>query len=200
MGEDWIEAQKGEQEWWGNCTNTLGEELKQLVYARYMGIQFHQHDGIPYQIDLKGKSVLDVGGGPASLVLKTVNASRRSVVDPCEYPDWVKRRYADSGINYYRIPGEELSSENRYDEVWMYNCLQHVSDPRLIIENCLNAVTPGGTFRIFEWINTPINEAHPVSMTADMLAEWTGERGIVVQLNESGCVGTAYCDIIEVER
>jgi len=29
----WQKAQRWEKDWWGNCTNTFGEETKQLLYA-----------------------------------------------------------------------------------------------------------------------------------------------------------------------
>ena len=192
----WDDAQAEEREWWGNCTNTLGEEIKQLVYARYMGIHFHHIDGIPYQIDLRGDSVLDVGGGPVSLLLKTFNGGRLSVFDPCDYPQWVEDRYLANNINLYRCKGEDLSSRERYDQVWLYNCLQHVDDPELIIKNCLDALVPGGVFRIFEWIDTDVNEAHPHSLRSEDFHSWTGQHGGIVHLNESGCVGTAYYDCV----
>lgn len=194
----WNNAQAEEAEWWGTCANTLGEELKQLVYANRMGIEFKKIDGIPYQIDLQGKRVLDVGGGPTSLLLKSFNHPKCMVVDPCDYPKWVSDRYTAAGVTLARLRGEDIGSEERFDEVWLYNCLQHVDNPKLIIENCLRAVKPGGTFRIFEWINTPVNEAHPVSLTYSDLAEWTGQAGNIENLNEMGCVGTAYYDTIKV--
>lgn len=193
---NWAEAQEQEQEWWGNCANTLGEELKQLTYAKHMGLTFHEYDGIPYQIDLKGKSVLDIGGGPTSLLLKTTNGGQRSVYDPCLYPDWVMKRYNTADIQYYRCKGEDIPVVDRYDEVWMYNCLQHVDDPAQIIKNGFRALKEGGTFRIFEWINTEVNEAHPHSLDEIFFQELTRDTGRVVVLGENGCFGTAWCGII----
>lgn len=195
---DWQEAQKEEQEWWGNCSNTLGEELKQTVYARYLGLHFKEIDGIPYQIDLYGARVLDIGGGPSSLLLKTFNRheDKSAVYDPCEYPSWVMQRYLAADILYYRCKGEDIPVVNRFDEVWMYNCLQHVDDPELIIKKGFEALKPGGVFRIFEWIDTPVNEAHPHSLSAEDFHKWTGQHGGVVSLNELGCVGHAYYDVV----
>jgi hypothetical protein len=34
----WDEAQKFEEQFWGNCVNTFSEELKQRVYAEHMGL------------------------------------------------------------------------------------------------------------------------------------------------------------------
>lgn len=195
---DWESAQKEEREWWGDCANTLGEELKQTVYARYLGLHFKQIDGLPYQIDLHGDKVLDIGGGPTSLLLKSFNfAPGTRVIDPCEYPVWVYDRYRTHGVGVWQDQAENLSlMSGVYDEVWMYNCLQHVDDPELIIKNGFDVLKPGGVFRIFEWIDTEINEAHPHSLTSEDFHRWTGQYGGIVHLNELGAVGTAYYDVV----
>ncbi|MHC4464472.1 MAG: hypothetical protein ACYS30_24030, partial [Planctomycetota bacterium] len=58
----WSEVQEWETSWWGKCINTYGEETKQLLYADRMGLQMF-HDGkSPFNIDVKGANVLDIGG------------------------------------------------------------------------------------------------------------------------------------------
>ncbi|MFH1554929.1 MAG: hypothetical protein ABII76_08730, partial [Pseudomonadota bacterium] len=72
-----------EEEWWGDCINTADEEAKQAKFAELMGITPVEGEGWfvpPY--DLGGKSVLDVGGGPVSLLLKCRNRGRCVVLDP----------------------------------------------------------------------------------------------------------------------
>jgi len=72
-GSVWQQAQEWEFGWWGNCVNTYGEETKQLLYAARMGLTAF-HDGkSPFNFDLGGASVLDIGGGPSSLLLKCTN-------------------------------------------------------------------------------------------------------------------------------
>ena len=85
--EQWDKAQQYETRFWSNeglglgATNSYHEELKQLIYAEKMGIQVDQWS----RIDLGSKSVLDVGGGPSSLLLKTYNGKRK-VIDPLDMP------------------------------------------------------------------------------------------------------------------
>ena len=117
----WEAAQEKERNWWGSCQNTFEEEGKQLEYAVKMGLD-HSPDGMnPYSFDMKGKSVLDIGGGPASLLLKCRNV-RGKVVDPMVVPSWVIERYREAGIEYERTMAETMQ-ESGWDEVWIYNTL-----------------------------------------------------------------------------
>ena len=97
-------------------------------------------------------------------------------------------RYDKKNIEYWKIKGEDLNEEN-WDEVWIYNCLQHVDDPEKIIKNALKA---GKVLRLFEWINIPPHPGHPHELTEEKLNEWIGAKGNTIQLAESGCYGTGY--------
>jgi len=187
----WAEAQIWESGWWGDCANTIGEELKQLVYANRMGLRFH-HDGRgPYNIEMNDVSVLDIGGGPVSLLLKCVNVIGM-VADPLVMPKWVHRRYDCAGIAIEPVAGENLR-ESGWDEVWIYNVLQHTKSPARVIENARAA---GKVVRIFEWIETAVNVGHPHAFTADQFDEWLGGHGKVETLKgEAGCFGKCYYGI-----
>lgn len=198
--DHWLEAQDEEMSWWGDCANTYWEEHKQLTYAKYMGLEFYENEHSPYNIEIGNKKVVDIGGGPSSLLLKTTKPFNNlsTIVDPCEYPPWVYHRYAGHGIIAVMIPAENwISDELDADEVWMYNCLQHTQSPAQIIQNGLNALTPGGVFRVFEWINTPTNEAHPHSLTKKFLDEAFQEEGHTVSLAADGCYGEAYYGVFQ---
>lgn len=186
---NWKQAQAWECKWWGTCQNTLGEEIKQITYAQRMGLVNH-HDGrSPYNYDLRGASVLDIGGGPASLLLKCINAGRMVVMDPLAVPEWALARYRLAGIEYWQRPAEELEAEALFDEVWIYNVLQHVMNPERVIGNAQKA---GGIIRLFEWIETAVNEGHPHAFSEAQLNEWLRGEGKVEQLHENGCEGKAY--------
>lgn len=190
----WTEAQKWESSWWGNCVNTFGEEHKQLLYADKMGLVFFHNQKSPFNIDMEGKSVLDIGGGPCSLLLKCVNLKKGAVRDPLSFPKWVKQRYKEAGIDYARATGEDvLSSLDKgevFDEVWLYNVLQHTQNPQKIIKNARKV---GKTIRIFEWINTPINKGHIHTLTQENLDKWLGGEGHVETLKgQNTCFGECY--------
>ena len=91
-----------EKDYWGNCANTFDEDQKHYVYAHYMELpQIH------YSFDAKNKRILDIGGGPSSMMLKCKNLAKGKVCDPLDYPDWTKQRYASHNIDVQVIHGKE---------------------------------------------------------------------------------------------
>lgn len=177
-----------EAAWWADCSNTFREEQKQLVYASRMGLVANWSGGHPPTFDLAGRSVIDVGGGPVSLLLKSVNRGWSVVLDPAEYPLWVRLRYQTCDIEYWQMPGEELEDQG-HDEAWIYNTLQHVQDPEKVISNLRSSAQ---TIRIFEWIEIDPYPGHPHRLERESLDEWLGGRGFVATLNENGAHGLAY--------
>lgn len=189
----WKDESKWEAEWWGSCLNTLGEELKQLAYAKRMGLIFKNIDGrTPYSIDMQGKTVLDIGGGPCSLLLKCVNLKQGWVVDPCDYPAWVSARYSCANIGISKSPAESWhyeKFEKPWDEVWIYNCLQHVMDPALIIQNIRKA---SRVIRLFEWLEIPVSPGHPWFLIESQMNDWLGGEGRSENINDNGAIGKCY--------
>lgn len=179
-----------EYAWWSDCANTWHEEEKQFVYAKRMGLQANWSCAHPPTYDLGGRSVIDIGGGPVSLLLKTINLGRAVVADPGQWPEWVIQRYTAHGIEYWRTNGEDIDGYT-FDEVWIYNVLQHVIDPELVIQRS-RALVPEGVIRIFEWIEIDPYAGHPHRLEREVLDEWLGATGFVVDLNERGAVGRAY--------
>jgi hypothetical protein len=181
-----------EKMYWENYGNMWHEEEKQYVYARYMGIQQTAHHFL-----LNNVSVIDIGGGPSSMLLKCYGLTKGLVCDPLDYPYWTKLRYRDKNIDTYVMRGEDLD-ELGWDEAWIYNCLQHTDEPELIISNAKRAAKK---LRIFEWVNTPPDHMHPRVLTKDLLDAWieNGAESIskTVRLGESGCYGEAYYGVFE---
>lgn len=184
-------AQEWEAEWWGSCLLTFGEEAKQISYGYRMGLVNEPWMGKWPCYDLAGRSILDLGGGPVSMLLKTRDGSRLTVVDPCPYPDWVAARYAAAGIEYRVEVAEKYLSVSSFDEAWIYNVLQHVVDPEAVIAT---ARAHAKTLRIFEWVDTETNVGHPHSLSKSDLDRWIGNDadGTVEMVNENGAYGLAY--------
>jgi len=158
-----------EAEFWGSCVNTWGEEVKQAEYAKRMGLTVY---GTWPRFDLAGRSVLDIGGGPVSILLKTVNAVG-TVVDPCPFPDWVTARYAEHDVRVVREPAE-MFRERGFDECWIYNVLQHVENPGQVVGAAKEAAA---TVRVFEWTGIPADDLHPHVLTVERLAAWCDADG-----------------------
>lgn len=169
----WAEVQYHEADYWGNCLGmrAWGEFTKQEMYGREMGVFDDYGDGHG-ELNMRGKSIMDVGGGPVSMTLRCYNAGRLIVVDPCEWPASVLRRYKAYGIKFIQEAGERLNAQpalDKHDEVWVYNVLQHTQDPRAVMYNAMDRVKPGGVLRIFEWLNIPADKCHPHVLTAEWL-------------------------------
>jgi len=176
-----------ESNYWGDCCNTFDEDQKHYVYAKYMGLK-----RVGYSLDVAGARIIDIGGGPTSMLLKTINLAARSlVIDPLMYPMWTYDRYSTKGIDSMICRGEDIYEEG-FDEAWIYNCLQHTDDPDLIIKNALRAAK---TIRLFEWVDIPPHDGHPQMITKKMLDDAIGSEGRLVDLAEAGCFGKAYYNI-----
>lgn len=197
----WDEDQQWESEWWGDCLNTFAEEAKQLTYASRMGLVNEPDLGRWPYYNLHGRSVLDIGGGPVSLLLKTHNRGRCVVADPCEYPDWIKIRYDVANVEYVQAEGEELDTVfepgTLFDEAWIYNVLQHTHDPEKIVTNARKLAR---TVRLFEWIDIPPMQGHPQELKAFKLATWLGDYGKVEDFRpkpENGCDQVAFYGVFD---
>lgn len=200
MTTDWQQAQKWEKDWWGECLNTTWEELKQIKYTSRMGIDMPGSPGSPYAFDAHGASVLDVGASAISLLLKTNNLSikeQSTVVDPLPLPKWAVDRYITAGLKFVNKPAEKLPfADKQFDEVWIYNCLQHTQDPRAIVNEIKRV---GKLIRIFEWVDTGVSAGHIHNLTELELNVWLGGEGKVEQLNEVGLKGKGYYGIFPTE-
>ena len=187
-----------EQRWWGDCKDTSNEENKQRTYAKHMGLGVDKniiYFNPPYAMRQK---VIDIGGGPVSMLLKMAENEVRDckVYDPSTYPEWTVERYKDHGIQYIKKGGEEVD-ERGYDEVWIYNCLQHTQDPALIIANAKRAAK---RLRIFEWIDMPQEVGHPHILTQENLEKWIGQAGNVKYINENGATGKCFYGVFEFKN
>lgn len=188
--QTWEQANKWESAWWGACLNTVSEEIKQTTYNRLMGLT-------PYGYDLKGKSVIDIGGGPISLLLKYKNRGMCSVVDPLVVPDWVQMRYEENDIEFLNFKAEDVDIDllgGTYDEAWIYNCLQHTDSPKTVAKLALNT---SKIVRVFEWVETGTADGPIHNLTEKKLNEWFGGQGKVLNLNENGCRGLAYFGVFK---
>jgi hypothetical protein len=178
---------KFEKNFWGDCTNTFGEDQKHYVYARLMKLECNG-----FYFDVQHKAILDIGGGPTSMLLKVSNLSRGMVCDPIRYPDWVYARYKLKGVVSVVLAGEDIETIG-WDEVWIYNVLQHCRDPERIVQNAWKAAP---LIRLFEWIDIPPHPGHPQMLTEADLSKWLGVAGTVGELTgEAGCYGKFFAGV-----
>ncbi len=219
--DQWIKAQIDEvKHWYGHNPSDNAEHMLvaselygQIVgYAKFLGLENdylinNSHDasyhGTDYykkpRYDLQGKSVVDLGGGPTSLLLRCRNFSKAIVVDPLPMTDTVKKRYKEHGIELISLPAEEFMYPQKFDEVWNYNCLHHVMDPDQILQNAKQNCK---TLRIYEILNTRIDSMHLYSFNADYFHRMLGPGGNVKNMNNElkpSPDGDAYYGIFHFE-
>jgi len=173
-----------EAAWWGDCANTADEEYKQARYAEFMGIEsVYRVKGAGWFVppyDLRGLSILDIGGGPVSLLLKCINRGVCTVVDPILWPAWVQGRYQEAKIEYIQSGAEEADlgdrSMTRPGFTIACSMLRSAQSDR----GCQTACS---IVRVFEWLNTEVNEMHPHTFTKDWLDQAFGADGKYTRLN-----------------
>jgi 2-polyprenyl-3-methyl-5-hydroxy-6-metoxy-1,4-benzoquinol methylase len=197
--EQWTNAQAGELKYWQRPGCLWGEFDKQLCYFRHM--KLWEDFGLPdFELDMKGKSVLDIGCGPASGMLRMTNASRLTGVDPCEYGAAARRRYKAFGIDYHVARAEDMESLNLpvHDLGLIYNVLQHPEDPAAIVRQ---AIKHCREIRLIEWQFVPQDNEHLWVLTPDLVLNWFAGCKIkyiaLPRITECQCNATALVGIFE---
>jgi hypothetical protein len=173
---------------YGDCTNTFAEDQKHFVMARLMGLAVRND-----AINISNVSILDIGGGPNSMLLKCHHLKNSAVVDPIKWPLWIEDRYASKSIKLIEDKGEYIN-ETGYDEVWITDTLAYANDPQRLINNAISAAP---RIRIFEWINEERSDIRPNVITKNIMNQWMGMSGKTVELSQRGCYGTAYFGVFE---
>jgi hypothetical protein len=186
---------KDELLFWSHYSNHICELDKQSFCAKQIGI-FETNDPTPYVVDLQGKSVLEIGAGPNGLCLRAQNG-RRKVIDPAEYPEWVWDRYKYFGVEYENIMAENMN-ESGWDEVWLVNCMQHVTNPDKVMENIKKA---GKVLRIFEWLNIPVDACHHHTFTREWYDTRLNTVGNILPCKEISMYTTdAYYGVYPIQQ
>ncbi len=142
-----------------------GEVKKQDTYITLMYLSFDETN----KINLNGKNIIDIGGGPNSILLRSYNFNKAVVVDPLNYPQFIIKRYNDNNISFIKDKGENVINyykNKEFDECWIYNVLEHVQCPEILLRN-INSFAK--ILRIFEWLELPPREGHPHSINEQLI-------------------------------
>lgn len=155
----WIAAQVGERRfhcdwvegWRDHSDPEVRRRGEHAMRAWYAGML-----RIPTQVP-PAASVTDFACGPQSLLLTSPTLGRMVAVDPLEFLPADEATYREHGIERFVTPAEYYTGEPT-NEVWMYNCLQHVMDWEATLRvACRHAKD---TLRLFEWIGVPTDDLH----------------------------------------
>jgi hypothetical protein len=158
--ERWEEAQRGEEIFFHH------DYENESAYRNTAFIILQKYFNLNIETDLVGKKILECGGGcyPASYFC--VGLKKIINVEPLydKFPDSVKQKLLSKKIESISVPFEDYNTKTKFDEVWFFNVLQHVRDPIMQIENAKKIAK---TIRVFEPINTPVNNEHPHSFNLE---------------------------------
>jgi hypothetical protein len=154
--ERWDSAQRGEVDHYdyGNEAN----------YKNSSSIILKEHFNIDPEKDLVGKKILESGGGCYPSIYFCKGLKKAVNIEPLydQFPENVKQRLVQNGIETLSIPFENYSTRTKFDEVWFFNVLTHVMNPELQLEIAKKVAK---TVRVFEPIDTAVNNEHPHTLT-----------------------------------
>ncbi len=148
---------------------------------------------MPY-LDYENKTIIDVGSGPVGPLLYCKNISNKSAcIEPLinKYNPIVKERYSNNGINVFDGPFEDYIFNEKIDEIWFFNILQHCIDPELCLKK---AIQNSKIIRVFEPIDLPTNNEHPHSFSEQWFKDILGDEikifqgGTIDRFHQANCV------------
>jgi len=164
--ERWHEAQEGERRFHNNHNQSF-VSMRTMYESSYK--QYFAY--VEIDTDLKGKRILEIGCADIPALYFCSNYIDSAIIEPLPSKtlDWIA---GHMDITIYREPAETLELDEQYDEIWLFNVLQHVIDPDKIVSNCKEWAH---RIRYFEPIDTAINEVHPHSFTLEQYKAWFGD-------------------------
>lgn len=171
--ERWQQAQKAEREF----HDGRGLEQKLEDYAKFYRTCLRLLD-----IDrVYVRNVLEVGCADIPLLHYHLQ-SESSVCEPMPSPILHKICHIEKiSMHYCKFEDLEEPSE-QFNEVWIFNVMQHIQDPEKFIEK---AKRIGKSILFFEPIDWPIEIYHPFSYTLDDYKRWFGD---CVQFYKGGSI------------
>lgn len=154
----WLEVQKAE------APHHTGEKDRLLSIYKESYRQYFKWLGI--DTDLKGKKIIEIGCAniPALYFCENYEGV---IIEPM--PSLILEELTkDMPVTLLKEPAEYVDLKG-YDEVWLFNVLQHVIDPALLISNMKRSAK---TIRYFEPVNTDICTYHPHAFTMSDFEGW----------------------------
>lgn len=145
--ERWQEAQIAEFP--QNPLNPARYEFRNNALFALLQIDHNQH----------GKTIVEIGCGPSPVTSACVNVNA-VLIEPLDYV-----------LNAARIRQTAEDAEFSGDEAWLFNVLQHVRDPELIVQKCKQMPV----VRFFEPIDYPVSLCHPHSFSLQDFQRWFGD-------------------------
>jgi len=155
--ETWENAQFHERKW--HDKNPLTREQAEVYYQGYF-------DHLDIDRDCKGKTIIEIGSAdiPALSFCENVKGI---IIEPLP-SDKLLLTAKEKGIELIKLRAEDYYFP-KVDEVWMFNILQHVINPDVIIQKSLVA---SNCVRFFEPIEFGTDRMHLHNFTMDYFKQF----------------------------
>jgi len=173
--ERWEEAQIGEKLY-------HIQEPVEMSYEHYRNTYKNYFEYLGIDKDLKGKKIMEIGPGRISGLLFCENYSKSYIIEPTEYED-IDYLYEGKNLEIIKKTVEETDLPE-VDEVWIFNLLQHVQNPDLLVSKCKEV---SKIIRFFEPIDLPTNLEHPFTFSKNDFITYFGS--CVTDYEPSGIPG-----------
>lgn len=207
---NWQIANIHESEHWEKFTaeaDTIA--VAQPQYMDSLFINSDYFDSRDLSLNFRGLKVLDVGGGPSSILLRSNKNhselhdgfSEGVVIDPVKISEHQKLRYEYFGVRFIQDMAENITkyySENYFDECFIYNCLQHVEDPIRILDGITKV---SKKIRIAEPIHIPTDKCHLHTFTEEYFANYFDNDKWEIEMQNIVTIGVRhYIGIINLNK
>lgn len=121
------------------------------------------------QPEQKGKIIMEIGCADVPALMFCENYATSYIIEPLPSPILLELT-KDLPITILVSPAEHLEFPV-VDEVWLFNVLQHVIDPDVIIDKCKKAAN---VIRFFEPINDGVDLCHLHTFTLEYFQKHFG--------------------------
>jgi ubiquinone/menaquinone biosynthesis C-methylase UbiE len=144
--ERWKRAQIAEKKYWLSTSKTWSTENAAWYWQQMLSRGFT----LDYEF-FAGKSVLEVGCGPAGIIFQLHNTKSRVGLEPMDLKDLIidgkKISIVKKGI------GEEMPFENEsFDVVLSFNALDHSVNPVKVIQEIQRVLRKDGDFLLWIYV------------------------------------------------
>jgi hypothetical protein len=159
--ERWQQAQVAEAKYHKDPLDKLLSNYKESYrqYFKWLGIEHN----------LNGKKIIEIGCANIPALHFCTNYTG-VIIEPLP-SDILQSLVKDMPVTLIKDPAEYVDLSG-YDEVWLFNVLQHVIDPKLLVENMKKIAK---CIRYFEPVNMGTCVHHPHGFTMDDFIELFGE-------------------------
>ena len=159
--ERWLEAQTAERTFHAQ-DYCAGFEHYNQVYRytfSYLSMDTNQH----------GKEIIEIGPADFPALAYCTNY-KGAIIEPL--PSSLLESFCkENRVLLIKQPVENIEL-HECDEVWIFNVLQHVIDPELLVEKCKSAAKK---IRYFEPVDYPTSIHHPHTFSQEDFANLFGE-------------------------